>query len=75
MSLNDRVFASLSKILDEWAAAPDEILLQAHRIISATRETRAIHLFNWIGSSVRDHILIRVRMEKMCSVFIRRLLL
>lgn len=36
MSLNDRVFASLSKILDEWAAALDEILLQAHHKISTT---------------------------------------
>lgn len=36
MSLNDRVFASLSKILDECAAATDEIPLQAHCVISIT---------------------------------------
>lgn len=64
MSLNDRVFASLSKILDEWAAAHDEILLQAHRVISITRETHAIQLFYWINSSIRDHIYIYMQMGK-----------
>ena len=58
MSLNDRVFASLSKILDEWAAACDEILLQARRIIPITCEAHAIQLPYWIKSSVGYHIYI-----------------
>lgn len=58
MSLNDRVFASLSKILDEWAAARDEILLQARCIISITCEAHAIQLLYWINSSMGYHIYI-----------------
>lgn len=64
MSLNDRVFAPLSKILDEWAAARDEIRLQAHCIISVTCEARAIQLFHWIKPSIGCHGCICMQMSK-----------
>lgn len=58
MSLNDGVFASLSKILDEWVAACDEILIQAHGIISITCAVHEIQLLYWMYPGVSCHIYI-----------------
>lgn len=46
------------------AAAHDEILPRAHRIISITCEAHAIQLFYWINPSIGYHIYISMQAGK-----------